>query len=78
MVIDLLAFTLSYSVLCYHEEISLRPFRFVNSTLFIVLINELLIKTRAGLSRLSCGLTHCSHSAKALLGLLSGQTFSHM
>lgn len=48
-----------------------------NSTLFTVLISELLIKTRACLSGVSCQLD-CSCSAKALFRLLSGQTFSLM
>lgn len=49
-----------------------------NSTLFTVLISELLIKTRACLSGVSCRLIDRSCSAKALFRLLSGQTFSLM
>lgn len=44
------------SALSEHNEIPIRPFQCVNSTFFIVLMGELLIKTRACLSRVSCRL----------------------
>lgn len=72
------AFTLNQCVLSEHNEIPTTPSTFVNPTLFIVLISELLIKTRGSLSQVSCGLIDCSCFVKTLFRLLSGQTLSHM
>lgn len=63
---------LNHSSLSEHDEIPIRPLPCVNPTLFIVLISELLIKTRACLSRVSCGFmdsfSFCRGFVQALIG----------
>lgn len=54
----------------------MRPFPFINPTLYTVLISKLLMKTRACLSRVSSGLIVSSCSEKALF--LSWPPFCHM
>lgn len=65
------AFTLNHIILSIFNEISIRISPFVNSNRFFVLISELLIKTHACLSRVSCRLIDWCCPASALFRLLS-------